>query len=60
MVVGSEINYGDTYEKFGIKENNVAYGIDDNKFFTDPTHGDYTFKDGKAPISFDFSKIGIQ
>jgi hypothetical protein len=60
VVLGSEINYGDTYEKFADKENNVAYGIEDNRFFNDPTHGDYTFKSGMTPIDFDFSKLGIQ
>ena len=60
VIIGSEINYGDTYERFAVKENNVAYGIEENVFFVDPTHGDYTFKDGKAPISFDFEKLGVQ
>ncbi len=60
MIIGSEINYGETYEKFAEKENNVAYGLDVNPIFTDPTHGDYSFKDGANFFEIDFYEIGIQ
>ena len=59
-VIGSGLEFGETYEKFAVKEGNKAIELDKCDIFVDPTHGDYSFKDGKAPIDFDFSKIGIQ
>ena len=59
-VIGSELKYGETYDMFAVKEGNVAYGLDKNDLFVDPTHGDYTFKEGKNYIGFDFDKLGVQ
>ena len=55
---------GEMYEKFGVSENNKFYTTDENPFFADPTHGDYTIVDGAGVISdeylVDYSKIGLQ
>ena len=60
MIIGSEIKYGEIYDKFAEKENNVAYGLDVNPLFVDPTHGDYRFKESGKFFEIDFSKIGLQ
>ena len=59
-VIGSTLEFGETYEKFAVKENNKAYTLENGNFFNDPTHGDYTFKKGMELIDFDFSKLGVQ
>ena len=52
------------YEKFGVSENNKFYTTDENPFFADPTHGDYTVIGRDNVISeeytFDFSRVGLQ
>ncbi|MBR4932876.1 MAG: right-handed parallel beta-helix repeat-containing protein, partial [Clostridia bacterium] len=36
-VIGSKINYGIIYEMFAVKDGTVAYGLDWNDMFVDPT-----------------------
>ena len=60
IIIGSEIKYGTTFDKFGVNEGNVAYKLDQNPFFVDPTHGDYSFKTGVSFADIDINKIGIQ
>jgi len=60
IIIGSEIKYGETFDKFGVNEGNSAYSLDVNNWFVDPTHGDYRFKTGVSFADIDFDKIGIQ
>ena len=47
-------------ERYGVFEGNKNYSIDENPFFNDPTHGDYSFKDGVSFGNIDFTKIGLK
>ncbi|MBR5632751.1 MAG: right-handed parallel beta-helix repeat-containing protein, partial [Clostridia bacterium] len=53
-----EMNYGIYYEMFAVKDGTVAYGLDENPFFADPTHGDYTITDTSKFADNHFDKIG--
>ena len=60
--VGTE--WGEICEMFGVLENNQTFTFDENPFFADPTHGDYTIVSGGGVIDdeyiLDYSKLGIQ
>ena len=61
---GSEEEFGEIYDKFGVKEGNASYELTENRYFKDPTHGDYTIvsnaDDFDSNYIFDFSKVGRQ
>jgi hypothetical protein len=61
---GSEEEFGEIYDKFGVKEGNASYELTENRYFKDPTHGDYTIvnnaSDFDSQYIFDFSKVGRQ
>ncbi|MBQ6789504.1 MAG: S-layer homology domain-containing protein [Clostridia bacterium] len=52
------MDYGEYYEMFAVKDGTVAYGLDENPFFADPTHGDYTITDTSKFADNQFDKIG--
>ena len=62
--IGSEGNFGEIYDKFGVKEDNEEFALDENPYFADPTHGDYTIvknaDDFDSRYIFDASKVGRQ
>lgn len=39
-------------------EENKKYTLEENPYFVDPTHGDYTIKDGAGILDIQFEKIG--
>jgi hypothetical protein len=61
---GSVDDFGEVYEKFGVKEDNASYELTENRYFADPTHGDYTIvsnaDDFDSKYIFDFAKVGRQ
>jgi hypothetical protein len=59
-MIGIKVEHGETFKKFGLNEGNVEYKLDQNPFFVDPTHGDYSFKTGVSFADIDINKIGIQ
>ncbi|MBR6807014.1 MAG: S-layer homology domain-containing protein, partial [Clostridia bacterium] len=60
LIIGSDMKFGETFEKFGVNEGNEVYSLDVNDWFVDPTHGDYTFKDGFSFGGIDQSLFGRQ
>ncbi len=66
-IIGSEFTEpeknpesGSSAERYGVFEGNKNYSIDENPFFNDPTHGDYSFKDGVSFGNIDFTKMGLK
>ena len=54
-----EVKFGAMGELFGqYCENNRSYGIDENPIFTDPTHGDYSIREGVDFLDNHFYEIG--
>ena len=54
-----ELVIEDGARKFADKiENNPSYTLDENPLFTDPTHGDYTIREGVDCIDIPFDKMG--
>ena len=54
------LSFGETGDKYGDIKNNVLYSEDENPFFVDPTHGDYTLRDDADFIAIDFKNIGVK
>ena len=55
---GEEVIYSDIYEEFAIDEGNASYTLDENSFFKNPTHGDYSIIEGADIYDIQFEKIG--
>ncbi len=60
VVSGSEMDLGETANAHGDVGNNLKYRDDENLFFVDPTHGDYSIRDGADFEKLDFTTAGIQ
>ena len=50
--------FGEVGDKFGVLENNLSFDLDENPIFTDPTHGDYSIREGVDFLDNQFYKIG--
>ncbi len=48
----------ETFEKFGVNENNTEFSTDVNPYFVDPTHGDYRIKDDAPIFKIPVEEIG--
>ena len=59
FVAGTEHNLGDN-AKYGDVGNNIEYTKDDNRFFADPTHGDYSLIDGVELAYNLFASAGVK
>ena len=61
-LIGSNDDFGEIYELFGVRENNEEFALDENPYFADPTHGDYSIVSGQGGFEpqyvFDFSAVG--
>ncbi len=52
-------SFSDNVRKHATKiEENKKYTLDENPYFVDPTHGDYSIKDGAGILDIQFEKIG--
>ncbi len=58
--VSSDIDFGESANEYGIIENNVRYKTDSNPLFADPTHGDYSIKEGAGILQNQFENIGFE
>ena len=56
---GEAPEYNETISKYSTIENNVAFTLEENPLFVNPTVGDYSFRDDVDwfPV-FDFNSIG--
>ena len=50
--------FGEVGDKFGVLENNLSFDLDENPIFVDPTHGDYSIREGVDFLDNHFYKIG--
>ncbi|MBR4933047.1 MAG: S-layer homology domain-containing protein, partial [Clostridia bacterium] len=57
-VFGGEHNFEDGWVEKSDHENNTEYSLDVNPIFTDPTHGDYSIREGASFTSNHYELIG--
>jgi len=56
--INIKVEKSDIYEEFAIDEGNASYTLDENYFFKNPTHGDYSIIEGADIYDIQFEKIG--
>ena len=57
-LIGTPLDLGDAYKYYGEGGNNIEYELDENKFFVNPTLGDYTLIDGVSIYKIPYGEIG--
>ena len=55
---GAMSEFADKWVELSDHENNLEFAADENPIFTDPTHGDYSIRDGVEFMDNHFDKVG--
>ena len=55
---GAVSDFSDEWVKLSDHKNNISFPSDENLIFADPTHGDYSIKDGADYADNHFDKVG--
>ena len=55
---GASSEFADKWVELSDHENNLTFAADENPIFVDPTHGDYSIRDGVEYLDNHFDMVG--